>query len=208
MTYYLAPDVHACRSGDFIIFLDVRNDRYQAAPAGVLELDLCGRRLCAHDEEGRQWGAKVLAQGLALKSPPADVAVSPAPLKPAHERPKALAFVAALLWAGRAVDAPLGMHHALRALRARRTHAPVDLSRARTEAALFQSWRPLWPRTFVCLHDTLALAWFLSARRVGCEIVFGVQARPFAAHCWAEAGGAVLNDEAEYCASFDVILRL
>jgi hypothetical protein len=205
MDYYLAPNVHACGSGDLIIFLDLERDRYFAAPRYALELDVPCRRIRAYAERGGGWDARILAQGLVRQR---------AHASPLHTRPRARAglwprgpaFVAALMWARFALDRPLALCAALAELRARRTHAP-DSASARREADVFASWRPLWPRRYVCLHDTLALAWFLSARGTGCEVVFGVQARPFAAHCWAEIEGAVLNDEAEYCASFDVIVR-
>lgn len=207
MDYHFAPDVHACRSSDLIIFLDVGRDRYFATPGDAWELDARQRTLRACNEGGLRWGAELLAQGL-VRETAAAVEVMP------HRSslnivslPKAPAYIAALLWAGAALDRRRGLRRAIEELSKRRAHTPVDPLRARSEAALFASWRPLWPRAFVCLHDTLALAWFLSARQAHCEIVFGVQARPFAAHCWAEACGEILNDEAEYCAAFDVILR-
>ncbi|MGE0662501.1 MAG: lasso peptide biosynthesis B2 protein [Hyphomonadaceae bacterium] len=207
MDYHFAPDVHACRSSDLIVFLDVGQDRYFAAPGDACELDAPRRMLRACNEEGLRWGAKLLAQGL-VRETAAAVEVMPhrSPLKTVW-LPKTPAYIAALLWAGAALDRRRGLGRAIEELSKRRADTPVDSLRARSEAALFASWRPLWPRAFVCLHDTLALTWFLSARRASCEIVFGVQARPFAAHCWAEAGGEVLNDDAEYCAAFDVILR-
>lgn len=205
MDYHFAPDVHACRSDDLIVFLDIGRDRYFAAPGDAWELDAPQRRLRACNEEGLRWGATLLAQGLVREAAAAE------PTTHLSSRrivtlPKAPAYVAALLWAGAAVDQK-ELRRAIVELANRRAHIPLDLPRARGEAARFASWRPLWPRAFVCLHDTLALTWFLSARQARCEIVFGVQARPFAAHCWAEADGEVLNDEAEYCAAFDVILR-
>lgn len=206
MDYHFAPDVHACRSDDLIVFLDVRRDRYFAAPGGACELDAPRRMLRASNEEGVRWGAKLLAQGLVRETAAAAEVTTHASSRMIASLPEAPAYVAALLWAGAAVDRK-GLRRAIVELGKRRADTPVDPLRARSEAALFASWRPLWPRAFVCLHDTLALAWFLSARQASCEIVFGVQARPFAAHCWAEAGGEILNDEAEYCAAFDVILR-
>lgn len=206
MDYSLAPDVHACLSGDLIVFLDLKRDRYFAAPGGAFELDIPARRLRACNEEARLWGAKLLEQALVLESA-AGVATPTPRFAATGLWPRRPAFAAALLWARSAVSKPFALRRALAELSARRRHATHDIPRARAEASLFASWRPLWPHPFKCLHDTLALAWFLSARRAACDIVFGVQARPFAAHCWAEIGGEILNDEAEYCASFDVILR-
>jgi hypothetical protein len=206
MDYYLAPDVHACCSGDLIVFLDVRRDRYFASPRDTFELDVLGRRLCVRTEEGKGWAAKVQAQGLVCDSASNDQATASSVWLVSLPRP--MAFIASLLWAARAVDTRLALSGALTALRARRAQLPHCHKKAAAETAQFVAWRPLWPRPFVCLHDTLALSWFLSARGAGCEIVFGVQGRPFAAHCWAEAEGKPLNDEPEYCSSFDVILRV
>lgn len=205
MDYYLAPDVHACCSGDLIVFLDVRRDRYFASPRDVFELDVLARRLCVRNEEGHRWAGKVQAQGLACDSAPNHQA--PASLVSPLFLPQPIAFVSSLLWAGRAVDTRSALCGALSSLRARRAQLPRSAERAAAEAAKFVAWRPLWPRPFVCLHDTLALSWFLSARGAVCDVVFGVQGQPFAAHCWAEAEGELLNDEPEYCGSFDVILR-
>lgn len=205
MDYHLAPDVHACRSGDLIIFLDVRNDRYFASPLGALELDWPARSIRAQGEKGLHWTAKLVAQGLLQDGPPAPALAQE--VETALTLPRSIAFATALLWAGRMVDQPFALRRALTTLRRRPMRAAHEGREAATEAALFASWRPLWPRPFVCLHDTFALARFLSARGAASEIVFGVQGRPFAAHCWAECDGAVLNDEPEYCASFDVILR-
>ena len=205
MDYHLSPDVHACNSGDLIIFLDLGKDRYFASPRRLLELDPCARSIRLQGEEGRCWTERLVAQGLVQGT-------APAPREPLTSTaalilPRSVAFTSALLWAGQAVDRPFALRRALTALRRSREFSSLYHKKAATEAALFASWRPLWPRAFVCLHDTLALARYLSARGSACDVVFGVQGRPFAAHCWAEFEGAVLNDEPEYCSSFDVILR-
>src|SRR5262245_56458576 len=46
----------------------------------------------------------------------------------------------------------------------------------------------------MCLFEALALSEFLARHRIFPQWVFGVQARPFAAHCWLQQGGVVLND--------------
>jgi hypothetical protein len=58
------------------------------------------------------------------------------------------------------------------------------------------------------LFDSLALAAFLVRAGDRPEIVFGVRNPPFAAHCWLEAQGRILNDETDYCAAFVEILRV
>ena len=57
-----------------------------------------------------------------------------------------------------------------------------------------------------CLTDSLALASFLSRRSVSWQLVFGVKLDPFAAHCWLQDDGAVLNDAADSVSTFTPIL--
>jgi len=45
-----------------------------------------------------------------------------------------------------------------------------------------------------CLLDSLSLLRFLARRGLPADIVLGVTAKPFAAHCWAQAGDLVLNE--------------
>ncbi len=206
MNFFLSPDVYACSSGHLLVFLDLSKDRYFAAPRSALELDAGQRTIGAHSDEGLRWGAKLLEKELVtdrIRAAPPTLGAGGRVLP----LPPPVAFIAALTWAMPAVDRPGGLCSALREIAARRREAPLDHEKARIESERFQAWRPLWPRPYVCLYDTMALAWFLSARGASCEVKFGVQAEPFAAHCWAESGRQVLNDDSEYCASFDVILR-
>lgn len=69
----------------------------------------------------------------------------------------------------------------------------------------FVAMRPWWPRTRKCLFDAIALAEFLHRRDVATELVFGVRARPFAAHCWLERSGVILNDSVERVRSYTPI---
>lgn len=55
--------------------------------------------------------------------------------------------------------------------------------------------RPFYSRDYNCLFDALALRRYLSRRGYVASWVFGVRGAPFAAHCWLEFEGAVLNDE-------------
>ncbi len=46
-----------------------------------------------------------------------------------------------------------------------------------------------------CLPASLITSLFLRRRGVESEIVFGVRTHPFAAHCWVEVGGLLVDDE-------------
>ena len=57
-----------------------------------------------------------------------------------------------------------------------------------------------------CLFDSLALLGFLARHGVYADWVFGVQARPFAAHCWVQQGEVVFNDTVEHVSGFTPIM--
>lgn len=83
----------------------------------------------------------------------------------------------------------------------RRVHAlgsadPVAL------AQRFGRYRRLVPLASLCLPDTLAFLRFAARRGARANMVFGVEAWPFAAHCWAQAGECVLNDALDHARSF------
>jgi len=48
-----------------------------------------------------------------------------------------------------------------------------------------------------CLSRSIALSLFLAAFGYRTDLVIGVRPRPFAAHCWVQAKGRVLNDSAD-----------
>lgn len=82
-----------------------------------------------------------------------------------------------------------------------------------SEAALHRlisSFAMLQPFFFnakdACLFDALSLSEFLAGFGVFPNWVFGVQSRPFAAHCWLQLGGLVLNDTVDHVKRYTPIL--
>ena len=67
-------------------------------------------------------------------------------------------------------------------------HRVADLARR------FNTARRRTPFAQACLPDALALLDFLAGRNAYADLVFGVRLDPFSAHCWVQAGDAVLND--------------
>ena len=59
-----------------------------------------------------------------------------------------------------------------------------------------------------CLARSFALARYLTARNVACDLVFGVSMDPFAAHCWVQHDGVILNDHLDHVRTFTPILVL
>jgi len=59
-----------------------------------------------------------------------------------------------------------------------------------------------------CLAHSLALALFLYRREIRPELVLGVSAYPFSAHCWVQLDKAVLNDSVEHVSAFTPIFAI
>jgi hypothetical protein len=57
-----------------------------------------------------------------------------------------------------------------------------------------------------CLFDALSLSEFLAGYGVFPHWVFGVQSRPFAAHCWLQLDGLVLNDTVDHVKRYTPIM--
>lgn len=72
-------------------------------------------------------------------------------------------------------------------------------------AQAFIRYRRLVPSANKCLPDTLAFLRFAARRGHYPRLVFGVEAWPFAAHCWAQTGELVLNDVLDHARSFSPI---
>ena len=104
-------------------------------------------------------------------------------------------------------------HLTVESVRVRKNHnrrrAPVfDFERMRVLVSAFDRLRWLYPRSYLCLFDSLALIHFLASFRVFPEWVFGVTADPFEAHCWVQVGNMVLNDTVERVSAFTPIMYI
>jgi Transglutaminase-like superfamily len=69
-----------------------------------------------------------------------------------------------------------------------------DPAKARALIGDFAAMRYIFPRSYLCLFDSLALVHFLAAYGQFPTWVFGVDAEPFTAHCWLQEGSILLND--------------
>jgi len=75
-------------------------------------------------------------------------------------------------------------------------------------AKTFEHHRRLIPLPRKCLPDSLAFLTFAANRGHFPNLVFGVEAWPFAAHCWVQSGDIVLNDAHDHARSFSPILTI
>ncbi len=86
--------------------------------------------------------------------------------------------------------------------------AGYDLAELRRETAKFRKLRPWYPRAYLCLFEAVALLEYLAARNHFPACIFAVQAEPFGAHCWVQAGATLLNESLEYAGRFTPIMSI
>lgn len=95
-----------------------------------------------------------------------------------------------------------------RRLRAEPFARMCDADCASKLVGAFKLLRPLYPRPYLCLFDSLALCEFLAGYRLFPQVVFGVVADPFQAHCWLQDGSTVVNDDTERVSRYKPILSV
>jgi hypothetical protein len=76
----------------------------------------------------------------------------------------------------------------------------------REHASRFLAARAWLPMKRRCLPDSLALFDHLAKRGCRPTLLLGVVPEPFAAHCWVQHGGTVLNDRLDIVSRFTPIL--
>lgn len=210
--YTLTPNVRACVDQSVVVFLDLRNDRYLS-----VDLKRAPPILGVCEGASPNAAASLVARGLIEVMPKSSrdgqggVGLT-ASADPNHFRNcrVSLADVVIMFDACLRASITVRAQRLNRAFRAYARRKRVD-SRAKTELSelvgRFERIRPWYPRARVCLFDSLALMNFLLAFGHKPEIVMGVRATPFAAHCWVESDGGCLNDAAETCQSYTPIAR-
>ena len=233
--YSLAKHVFVCRNEEYVVVLDVREDRYfslDAARTAALSAFLPGWPASATDPGANiappveEVAQPLLDQGWLLEgkaggkdATPVSVAVPRVELHDGlHEdRPKinlraVLAFCAASVRA-RLLIRVGSFERVVRRVAARRAAAgrvqAVDMERARQLMAVFGYLRVfLFSHREECLRDSFAVLEFLAGYGIFPEWVFGVRARPFVAHCWVQYEGIVFNDTAEHAGGYTPIMAI
>lgn len=212
MPYRLHDDLSYCEIDGHLIFLDILNDRYFRLPP-TLE-----RAFAAHvDGEGAADGgvAALVGRNILVEAHgtggrtvsssierPAYSAVEQANAAPSVPMIAALDVFRIVLSTQLQLKRR-GLKRILDSLVSyRRQKASPSASPAAAPsrqalleaAAQFRRARPYVPVETRCLLDSLSLTRFLAKRHLHANIVFGVTAEPFSAHCWVQTGSTVLND--------------
>ncbi|WP_310531292.1 lasso peptide biosynthesis B2 protein [Novosphingobium sp.] len=183
------------------VFLDIAQDRYFRLP------DACNREFVAAQAR-RDLDFPV--QPMCLPRPA--TWTLPATVSPDIDHgPFRLGEIARAIWMQRRIERRLesrSFHSVINEVRhvvADRDYFELGSKGARVVRA-FEQARLLRSTADRCLPRSIALALCLAARQCRVHVVLGVKLAPFAAHCWVQDGGAVLNDSLEEVQRYSPIL--
>ena len=220
--YQLSPFVFACTTGRNCMFLDLRQDRYLSVPQELIDAlapQIHGWQLSSHAHEARATvrtdtdplAEDMLAAGIlrpyqrGTAAPPPQPPPATADLtslrSPDGDSSSANSWMS-VLSALASADCALRLLPLWRIVVRISAHAQstgmdskADLvSTAGRLTRSFREVRPWYPRDYLCLFDSLALTLYLRRHNIGTRWIFGVREDPFAAHCWVQCGGVVLNE--------------
>lgn len=183
------------------VFLDIAQDRYFRLP------DACNREFVAAQAA---WDVDFPAQPMSFPRPAAWTLPSAASPDIDHG-PFRLGEIARAIWMQRRIERRLASRsfgsvlHELRQVVADRDCVALGSMGAPVVRA-FEQARLLRSAADRCLPRSIALALCLAARKCRVHVVLGVKLAPFAAHCWVQDGGAVLNDSLEEVQRYSPIL--
>lgn len=83
---------------------------------------------------------------------------------------------------------------------------PVSLPEARRLILIYNRMRPLFPKSYLCLFNSLSLLEFLAYYGFYPSWVFAVRLDPWAAHCWVQHETTILNEDAEEARRYTPIM--
>jgi len=232
--YALHDHVFVCADGEHVVFLDIRADRYfslDGNQARALSGLVRGwHELCAAtDSVSESPPPEEIAHALLEKGllcPGTERGKAAAPVRvpevtselvaddleaPELRAPVIASFLRASLRAAIALRF-LPLHRVVHRVRKRNTAHAQGSSDPQYVHELIVQFVTLQPLLFAaknrCLFESLALSEFLAAHRCYPRWVFGVQTRPFAAHCWLQCESAVLNDTVDHVTSYTPIMAV
>lgn len=207
------PSLSFCMIGETAIFLDLVSDRYfRLAPEqnASFASQLAGS-VAGHDAlVAAGLGAFADASPITMPSlPPTqwhrpDVVARPNPFRlleaaicqrQMERRLKSAGLAAVLQVLHRQLRAPLLV--------------PVtNQVRAMQIVGVFEQTKLFRSAVDRCLPCSLALAQMLARAGYRAQVIVGVKLQPFAAHCWVQSGGIILNESPEEAARYTPILIL
>jgi hypothetical protein len=235
--YSLVRHVFVCRDEDYIVVLDVHEDRYFTLDAGrtaALAPFLTGWPASERDLEGNapppidEVLQPLLSKGWLVDGDADGKEATPvnvvAPYVELHDgldgsRPK-ISVRAVRMFFTASVRAKLLMRiwpfeRVIRRVAERKAAAlargvqSIDIEQARELMEVFGYLRVfLFSHREECLRDSVAVLEFLAGYGIFPDWIFGVRARPFVAHCWVQYQGVVFNDTAEHAGGYVPIMSV
>jgi len=234
---FLQTDVFLCRGKRHWVFLDVKRDKYFCVDRPQFEAlgpRLKGWRDATEPNEGDAAASEdasalasdLLSRGILTEraddTKDALPTVYPLPTgaveSEARPRSRGLFCLQAAIFFAASARASRELRRqsfqlTVESVRKRKSRAAsrpglLQLERARALVSVFERLRWYYPRSYLCLFDSLALVHFLARFGVFPDWVFGVTADPFEAHCWVQSGNIVLNDTVERVAAFTPIMSV
>ena len=213
MQLRLGEDIHAVMIDADAVFLDVRADAYFCLPGVGSVLSLQGGALTTSEAA---LADGLSASGLATQ----DLATPLRPPPPPTPARTARALIAERDLPGArpgwrhlpaltkaSLAAARGRRQAfVRLLPSRNAPAPAPSDQLLADLAVFRRTVPWLPLDGLCLYRSHLLRTYLSALGHHVDWMFGVRTWPFRAHCWLQAGDAVLDDEAERVSAYHPIM--
>jgi len=193
----LARTVHAVKSGDDLILLDLETDDYILVPE-CSTVQVNGAALRAPMDLLLDLAANDLLQsdGPASDRPGAPPLPKYALPQTAAQHPSLRDMASfASIWAGASMRRP-----ALQALVegfAGREGCRDDLIAVSGRVEMFRRLLPFAPRVGACLFQAELLLRFLNAAGLDADWVFGVRTWPFMAHCWLQIGDHCVSQNPE-----------
>jgi transglutaminase superfamily protein len=235
MPYYaLAGHVFVCLQGEHVVFLDVRRDRYfalEARKTASLGTVVPGWPVSglprsiepSSDEPGSSILAVLLERGLLSTDERAGKSATPVCVEristelsaDSYPEPTRADIASVARFGASAISASCmlrlrGFARVVERVRRRNQRNAghhFDADRAHRLVATFALLRPFFfTAKDMCLFEALALSEFLARHELFPRWVFGVQARPFAAHCWLQHGATLVNDTCDHVGRYTPIM--
>jgi hypothetical protein len=221
--YFLSTNVHCCSRGGAFVFIDLNADEYLLVTGDGAQLleALCAQAPPETIATAQEKIDELVRSGLITDDPrhgrafettrielAVEALTEGQPSTPSFGSKQVLNFIVAC------VSATLRLRHGsllstVRSVARRKAlrgdHA-FDVSRARELTLVFSRLRRLFPANYLCLFDSMALIEFLARHDIYPTWVFGVKLEPWAAHCWVQHAGILLNEDLEEAASYTPIL--
>lgn len=215
-SFSLASRLSYCVIDATAIFLDVARDRYFLLSPGSNAAFLAwlgGEALPARERQALQAAGILIGSDSCPPIPARPPTVALREAEAIRAGPFDLAELARALWMQRRIANRLrkkgldAMLTELEGVRTRsqdlRPHASEDGARV---LRAFELARLLQPSANACLPRSVAMAVCLARHRIRADVVIGVRIKPFAAHCWVQANGEILNDSVGEATRFTPIL--